>query len=160
MLTKYAHVAAEIKRLQHTNIAPSEALNAMLEAQGTTPLSTGCKLADLVRRPQLGLRLLTPFDPERPELTPEELEQVEIQIKYEGYIQRQNLAIDAARKLEAQKLPKDTDYTQIRGLRLEAAEKLQKAQPVSIGQASRISGVSPADITVLLVWLGQHKEEF
>ena len=157
MLEKYAHVAKEIKRVQHTNLAPSPELNSLLESHGTAPLTTGCKVADLVRRPQLGYALLAPFDPERPMLTPEEQEQVEIQIKYEGYIQRQNLAIEAAKKLEVKKLPVDTDYAQIRGLRLEAAEKLQKFQPVSIGQASRISGVSPADITVLLVWLEQQK---
>lgn len=159
MLTKYDHVAKEIRRIQHTNLAPSPELNTLLEEYGTSPLTTGCKVADLVRRPQLGYAMLAAFDPERPELTPEEQEQVEIQIKYEGYIQRQNLAIDAAKKLEAKKLPHDADYTQVRGLRLEAAEKLQKLRPVSIGQASRISGVSPADITVLLVWLEQMKEE-
>ena len=159
MLKKYAHVSEEIKRIQHTNLAPSAELNAMLVSHETSPLSTGCKVADLVRRPQLGYAMLAPFDPERPALTREEQEQVEIQIKYEGYIQRQNLAIDAAKKLEQKKLPLDTDYSQIRGLRLEAAEKLQKLRPVSIGQASRISGVSPADITVLLVWLEQQKEE-
>jgi len=159
MLTKYDHVAKEIHRIQHTNLAPSPELNTLLEEYGTSPLTTGCKVADLVRRPQLGYAMLAAFDPERPELTPEEQEQVEIQIKYEGYIQRQNLAIDAAKKLEAKKLPHDADYTQVRGLRLEAAEKLQKLRPVSIGQASRISGVSPADITVLLVWLEQMEEE-
>ena len=157
MLAKYEHVAREIHRIQHTNLAPSEGLNSLLESHGTAPLSTGCKVADLVRRPQLGYAMLAPFDPERPALTPEEQEQVEIQVKYEGYIQRQNLAIEAAKKLEEKKLPADADYTQVRGLRLEAAEKLQKFKPVSIGQASRISGVSPADITVLLVWLEQQK---
>lgn len=159
MLAKYAHVAKEIERIRHTNLAPSPQINALLEAHGTAPLTTGCKVADLVRRPQLGYAMLAPFDPERPALTPEEQEQVEIQIKYEGYILRQNQTIDAAKKLERKKLPADADYTQIHGLRLEAAEKLQKFRPVSIGQASRISGVSPADITVLLVWLEQHKED-
>lgn len=159
MLAKYAHVAKEIERIRHTNLAPSPQINALLEAHGTAPLTTGCKVADLVRRPQLGYAMLAPFDPERPALTLEEQEQVEIQIKYEGYILRQNQTIDAAKKLERKKLPADADYTQIHGLRLEAAEKLQKFRPVSIGQASRISGVSPADITVLLVWLEQHKED-
>lgn len=159
MLAKYAHVAKEIERIRHTNLAPSPQINALLEAHGTAPLTTGCKVADLVRRPQLGYAMLAPFDPERPALTPEEQEQVEIQIKYEGYILRQNQTIDAVKKLERKKLPADADYTQIHGLRLEAAEKLQKFRPVSIGQASRISGVSPADITVLLVWLEQHKED-
>ena len=157
MLQKYDHVAKEIQRIRTANLAPSAELNALLAAHGTTPLSTGCKVADLVRRPQLGYAMLAPFDAERPALTREEQEQVEVQIKYEGYIERQMLAIDAAKKLEKMKLPADADYSQIRGLRLEAAEKLQKLKPVSIGQASHISGVSPADITVLLVWLEQQK---
>ena len=157
MLQKYDHVAKEIQRIRTANLAPSAELNALLAAHGTTPLSTGCKVADLVRRPQLGYAMLAPFDAERPVLTREEQEQVEVQIKYEGYIERQMLAIDAAKKLEKMKLPADADYSQIRGLRLEAAEKLQKLKPVSIGQASHISGVSPADITVLLVWLEQQK---
>jgi tRNA uridine 5-carboxymethylaminomethyl modification enzyme len=131
----------------------------MLQEHDTAPLQTGCKIADLVRRPQLGYEMLAPFDAERPQLPPDVREQVEIQIKYEGYIQRQNLAIDRSQKLEQKKLPPHTDYSSIRGLRLEAVEKLNKIQPVSIGQASRISGVSPADITVLLVWLEQKKGE-
>ncbi|MDE5563881.1 MAG: tRNA uridine-5-carboxymethylaminomethyl(34) synthesis enzyme MnmG, partial [Oscillospiraceae bacterium] len=158
MLDKYARVAAEIKRLEHTNLAPGTALNEMLTEHGTAPLQTGCKVADLVRRPQLGYQMLAPFDPERPELTPDEQEQVEIQIKYAGYIKRQNEAIAQAKRLEEKKLPLDLDYNTVRGLRLEAAEKLNLHKPVSIGQASRISGVSPADISVLLVWLEQHKE--
>ena len=116
------------------------------------------KLADLVRRPQLGYADLADFDPERPQLTYEEQEQAEIQIKYQGYIERQNASIAQAKRLEEKRLPAGMDYGTIRGLRLEAAEKLTKMQPISIGQASRISGVSPADITVLLVWLEQHKE--
>ncbi|MCR4645984.1 MAG: tRNA uridine-5-carboxymethylaminomethyl(34) synthesis enzyme MnmG [Oscillospiraceae bacterium] len=158
MLRKYERVAQEIKRLEHCNIAPSAGLNAMLEAQGTSPLSTGCKAADLIRRPQIGYAMIAAFDPERPELTADEQEQVEIQIKYAGYIQRQNETILLAKKLEDKKLPGDLDYNTVRGLRLEAAEKLNLRKPVSIGQASRISGVSPADVSVLLVWLEQHKE--
>lgn len=158
MLEKYRQVDAEIKRLETTNIAPGEALNAFLEQNGTSPLQTGCKLADLVRRPQLKLAELAPFDSERPALSAEVLEQVEIQIKYEGYIRRQLDAIEQAASLESKKLPADMDYNSVRGLRLEAAEKLNQFQPVNIGQASRISGVSPADISVLLVWLAQHKE--
>ena len=157
MLDKYARVAAEIKRLEHTNLAPGSALNEMLTEHGTAPLQTGCKAADLVRRPQLGYQMLALFDLERPELTPDEQEQVEIQIKYAGYIKRQNEAIAQAKRLEEKKLPLDLDYNTVRGLRLEAAEKLNLHKPVSIGQASRISGVSPADISVLLVWLEQHK---
>lgn len=158
MLRKYEQVAAERHRVSHVNLGPTVELNAFLEEKGTTALSTGCKLADLIRRPQLGYAMLAPFDADRPSLPPEVQEQVEIQIKYEGYIQRQNLQIEQARKLEEKKLPTDLDYQTVRGLRLEAAEKLNQRKPLSIGQASRISGVSPADITVLHVWLEQHKE--
>ena len=158
MEEKYGRIQKELHRIAHTNVAPSPALADLLSAHGTTPLSTGCKVADLVRRPQLGYAMLAPFDPERPALTVEEQEQVEISVKYEGYIKRQDAAIEQAQRLEARRLPPDTDYTAIRGLRLEAAEKLNKHKPVSIGQASRISGVSPADVTVLLVWLAQKED--
>ncbi len=158
MLAKYEQVESEKKRVQHLNIAPGEELNAFLIERGTSPLQTGCKLGDLIRRPQLGYAMLAPFDPERPALSAEVQEQVEIQIKYEGYILRQNQQIQQAQKLERKALPPDLDYTTVRGLRLEAAEKLNLHKPLSIGQASRISGVSPADVTVLLVWLEQHKE--
>ena len=158
MLEKYAHVEAEIRRLEKCNLTPSDGLNAILTAHGTAPLQTGCKAADLIRRPQIGYAMFAEFDPDRPALTPEEQEQVEIQIKYAGYIQKQNDAILLAKKLEDKKLPENLDYTAVRGLRLEAAEKLSLRKPVSIGQASRISGVSPADVSVLLVWLEQHKE--
>lgn len=158
MQEKYRQVSAEIKRLNTTNIAPGEELNTFLEDMGTSPLSTGCKLADLVRRPQLSYKMLAEFDSERPGLSAEVQEQAEIQIKYEGYIKRQMDAVAHAAKLEAQKLPLNLDYHTVRGLRLEAAEKLDRFRPISIGQASRISGVSPADISVLLVWLTRHKE--
>jgi tRNA uridine 5-carboxymethylaminomethyl modification enzyme len=159
MCEKYAHVAKEIKRVESTNLSPDNQLNEFLTARGTAPLKTGCKVADLIRRPQLGYAMLAPFDEERPALSPEEQEQVEIQIKYQGYILRQNQAIAQAQKLEQKSLPTNLDYTEIHGLRLEAAEKLNKYKPVSIGQATRISGVSPADISVLLVWLSQNKEK-
>lgn len=155
MLEKYRLVEQEIKRVKKANVAPHPQLNAILEKNGTTPLQTGCKIADLIRRPQLGYDSIADFDTERPELSPEIREQVEIQIKYEGYIARQYEMIEKTRSLERKKLPPNTDYTQIKGLCLEAAEKLNKHQPVSIAQASRISGVSPADISVLLVWLHQ-----
>jgi len=157
MLDKYALVESEIDRLKHSNIAPSPALNQFLENSGTAPLSTGCKIADLIRRPQLGYDILAPFDSDRPALSPDVREQVEIQIKYEGYINRQYDMIHKAQSLEQKKLPQNFDYHEIHGLRLEAVEKLNKHQPVSIGQASRISGVSPADISVLLIWLTQNK---
>ena len=152
MLKKYELVEMEKQRLLKTNIAPSEVLNAFLTAHDTAPLSTGCKLADLIRRPQLNYPLLKPFDPERPDYDSEVGEQVEIQLKYEGYIEKQLAQIARMRKLEEKTLPEAVDYTQIRGLRLEAAEKLNAHRPANIGQASRISGVSPADISVLLVW--------
>lgn len=152
MLKKYQLVETEKQRLWKTNIAPSEAFNKFLTEHETAPLSTGCKLADLIRRPQLNYVLLKPFDAERPDYPLEIGEQVEIQLKYEGYIEKQMAQIARMRKLEEKSLPETVDYTQIRGLRLEAAEKLNAHRPANIGQASRISGVSPADISVLLVW--------
>jgi tRNA uridine 5-carboxymethylaminomethyl modification enzyme len=147
----------EIKRMLKTNVAPSGDLNEFLEKMGTAPLTTGCKLADLIRRPQLNYNNIAQFDAERSELPDDVCEQVNLQIKYEGYISKQLMQIEQMRNLEGKKLPQNTDYSQIRGLRLEAAEKLNKIQPVSIGQASRISGVSPADISLLAVWLQQQK---
>lgn len=154
---KIAQINAEIKRVSTLNMSPSQELNNFLAEHGTAPLSTGCKMADLIRRPQLNYAMLEKFDANRPELSFEVCEQVELQIKYEGYISKQLLQIEQMRKLEQRKLPKDTDYSQIRGLRLEAAEKLNKVKPISIGQASRISGVSPADVSLLIVWLEQRK---
>lgn len=152
MLKKYELVETEKQRLLKTNVAPSDAFNKFLTEHETAPLSTGCKLADLIRRPQLNYALLKPFDEERPDYPLEIGEQVEIQLKYEGYIEKQMAQIARMRKLEEKSLPETVDYTQIRGLRLEAAEKLNAHRPANIGQASRISGVSPADISVLLVW--------
>lgn len=152
MLKKYELVETEKQRLLKTNVAPSDAFNKFLTEHETAPLSTGCKLADLIRRPQLNYALLKPFDEERPDYPLEIEEQVEIQLKYEGYIEKQMAQIARMRKLEEKSLPETVDYTQIRGLRLEAAEKLNAHRPANIGQASRISGVSPADISVLLVW--------
>ena len=156
MLDKYALVESEIERLKKSNLAPSPELNQFLENSGTAPLSTGCKFADLIRRPQLGYDALADFDSDRPELPSDVREQVEIQIKYQGYIDRQYDMIHKAQSLEKKKLPQEFDYHAIHGLRLEAIEKLNKHQPVNIGQASRISGVSPADISVLLIWLTQN----
>lgn len=152
MLKKYELVETEKQRLLKTNVAPSDAFNKFLTEHETAPLSTGCKLADLIRRPQLNYALLKLFDVERPDYPLEIGEQVEIQLKYEGYIEKQMAQIARMRKLEEKSLPETVDYTQIRGLRLEAAEKLNAHRPANIGQASRISGVSPADISVLLVW--------
>jgi len=157
LLEKERLTSDEIDRVSKFNVSPSDKLNSYLESCGTSPISTGCKLADLIRRPQLNYNDLAPFDPDRPELPWEVCEQVELQIKYEGYIEKQLAQIEQMRKMESKKLPSDMDYSQIYGLRLEAIEKLNKIKPLSLGQASRISGVSPADISMLAVWLMHEK---
>ena len=154
---KLKQTEAEIKRVKSTTIVPRETLNNYLESMGTSPLKSGCKIADLIRRPQLNYNDIAQFDEARPNLPDDVCEQVELQIKYEGYICKQLEQIEQMKKLEEKLLPPNTDYTQVYGLRLEAAEKLNKIQPVSIGQAFRISGVSPADVSMLVVWL--HKEK-
>ncbi|MBQ1411450.1 MAG: tRNA uridine-5-carboxymethylaminomethyl(34) synthesis enzyme MnmG [Oscillospiraceae bacterium] len=154
---KYAAVAREIKRLEHSGVAASEALNDFLAAHCSSPVDCSARLADLVRRPELGYEAIAPFDPERPPLPAAVTEQVEIQIKYAGYIARQEQQVEAFRKAEARRLPPDIDYDAISALKVEAREKLNKIRPISVGQASRISGVSPADVAVLLVYLEQHK---
>lgn len=143
----------EIKRVSRETIAPSDDINTFLESKGTAALKSGCKIADLIRRPQLNYNDIAPYDKGRPDLPADVCEQVELQIKYKGYIEKQLAQIEQMQKLEEKKLPQNTDYSQVYGLRLEAAEKLNKIQPLSIGQASRISGVSPADISMLAVWL-------
>ena len=152
---KIEHIDREIKRVGKVNIAPSEDLNKYLEEQGTDGLTNGIKLSQLIRRPQLSYEGLSFIDSGRPELTEEEKEQVDLQIKYEGYIKIQLEQVEAMRKLESKKIPEDIDYNKVKSLRLEAAEKLNKIRPLSVGQASRISGVNPADINVLLVYLSQ-----
>lgn len=156
---KIRQTAEEIERISKLNVSPTVELNSFLEEKGTTLLSTGCKLSDLVRRPQVNYNDLAFVDPDRPELSWEVCEQVELQIKYEGYIEKQLDQINQMRKMESKRLPKDMDYSLIYGLRLEAVEKLNKIKPLSIGQASRISGVSPADISMLAVWLMHEKGE-
>jgi len=158
-LEKMEKVRLEKERVEKTNIAPSEALNELLVSRGTAAMTTGTKLADLIRRPQLGYLELAPFDKQRPELPDDVTEQVEIQIKYEGYIKKQHAEVEEIKRLEKKLLPEDMDYSTIEGLRLEAREKLQKVMPRNIGQASRISGVNPADISTLLIWLEQHGGE-
>ena len=148
---KYAAVQQEIDRVSRVNMAPSDDMQAFLKAHHSTPLKSGCKLADLIRRPELKYDDLAPFDPERPELPAVIREQVEIRIKYEGYIQRQMRDVEQFRKLESRPLPQDLDYTSISSLRLEARQKLQQIRPMNFGQASRISGVSPADISALMI---------
>ena len=149
---------AEIKRLKTTTISPSEELNRLLVSRETSEITTGVRLIDLLKRPQLDYACLAPFDPTRPDHEPNLFEQVEIEIKYEGYIQKQLKHVEQMKKLENKLLPVDFDYKQLKGLRLEAQEKLNKIKPLNIGQASRISGVSPADVSVLLIWLATNKE--
>lgn len=152
-LKKLELIDTEKKRVQTTVIAPSDAINDLLVSRETSPLNTGVRLSELLKRPQLNYDILTDFDKERPPLPREIFEQVEIDIKYEGYIRRQQAQVDEMHRLEVKKLPEDTDYSLIHGLRLEAREKLSKIRPHNIGQASRISGVSPSDISVLLIYL-------
>lgn len=156
-LKKQEQKKAEIKRLKSTVISPSEEVNKILVSRETSEITTGVRLIDLLKRPQLGYEELKTVDTDRPDLDPNIFEQVEIEIKYEGYIQKQLKQVEQMRKLETKLLPKDFDYREIKGLRLEAQEKLNKIKPLNIGQASRISGVSPADISVLLIWLAQNK---
>ena len=159
VLDKYAAVDREIRRLESSGVAESPVLNAMLEVQGTAPVSGSARLADLLRRPQIGYDLLAPFDPDRPPLSRAITEAVEIRLKYAGYIARQEKQVKEFQKAESRPLPPDADYEAIQGLRLEARQKLQEIRPLSVGQASRISGVSPADVAVLLIWLEQRSAQ-
>ena len=156
LLEKERLIALEIERTKSTAIAPSDELNKLLAERGTAPMTTGIKLAELIKRPQLDYTCLAPFDKGRPQLEKSAAEQVEITLKYEGYIKRQQAKVDEMRRLEVKKIPEDTDYNEIPSLRLEAREKLSRVRPESVGQASRISGVSPADISVLLIYLNKR----
>lgn len=158
-LHKQELIEQERKRIEKLTFGPSKELNEMLESRGTAPMETGAHASDLIRRPQVSYKDLEPFDTERPKLPDEVTEQVEIQIKYEGYIQKQLIQVEQMRRLETRKIPEDINYEEVRGLRLEAIEKLQRIRPHSIGQASRISGVSPADISVLLIYMESCKEK-
>lgn len=155
--TKLKLIEEEKERVSLVPVPPSEKLNEMLVSRETTPLTTGCRLIELLKRPQLTYEDLKPFDPERPNLPREVFEQVEISIKYEGYIKRQLAQVEEMRRLEVRKLDDIEDYKTITGLRMEAQEKLNKVKPANLGQASRISGVSPADISVLLIYLNSKK---
>ena len=150
---KYDAVAREIARLTHTGVSPSPALASFLAEKGTADAPDGCPLVALLRRPQLTYADLAPFDPDRPDLPADVAEQVEISVKYEGYIQRQQKQVEDFQKMERRRLPPDLDYSSIQGLRLEAREKLNAVRPADLGQASRISGVSPADVTALMIYL-------
>ena len=153
---KYEAVRREIRRLESSGVPGSEALNAMLEEKNTAPVANSARLADLLRRPQVTYADIAPFDEKRPVLPAAVTEEVEIQLKYAGYLTRQEKQVEEFRKEESRRLPENVDYMTIAGLRLEAREKLQQIRPMSIGQAGRISGVSPADIAVLLIWLEQQ----
>ena len=154
-LNKMQLIKDEMKRAAQTTIHVSENLQKLLVSRETAPINKGMKLIELIKRPQISYDDLAPFDTERPDLPPEIFEQVEIELKYEGYIKRQQAQINEMRRLEVKLLPKDIDYNAIDGLRLEAREKLSKIRPHSVGQASRISGVSPSDISVLLIYLAK-----
>ena len=155
-LEKQDQIKKEIKRVRSVTIPPSEELNRLLEEKGTAAISTGVKMSDLIRRPQISYEDLASFDAARVPLPYEVLEQVNLQIEYEGYIARQLMEVEHVQKLEEKKLPANFDYKTITGLSLEAQEKLNRVQPENIGQAGRISGVSPADVSVLIIWLSKQ----
>jgi tRNA uridine 5-carboxymethylaminomethyl modification enzyme len=156
---KKSEIEEEIKRLEKTHVAPSEKVNAFLQSKNSTPIKSGMKLSDLLKRPELDYDSLEAIDENRPKLSFQVREQVSISIKYDGYIKRQMLQVEQFKKLEKRKLSKDIDYNSIQGLRLEARQKLSQLKPESVGQASRISGVSPADISVLLIYLEQNRRK-
>ena len=156
---RQAAMAEERRRLEGLGVAPSEELNAILTVCGTSPVTDGAKMIDLLKRPQLSYAALAPIDPTRPAIDPVVAEQLEVELKYEGYIRREQAQIDEMRRLESRLLSPDTPYDTIHGLRKEAQEKLSRVRPRSIGQAGRISGVSPADVSVLIVWSSQNGKE-
>ena len=157
LLEKEAAIAREIERTEHATIGGNPKVQKLLEEKGSTLLKSGTTIAELIRRPELTYEDLAPIDKERPELPWDVKEQVEINLKYEGYIKRQMKQVEQFKKLEAKKIPEDLDFEKVGSLRIEARQKLEEYRPVSIGQASRISGVSPADISVLLVYLEQYR---
>lgn len=157
LLEKERLIRQEIQRVEAVNIGANRTVQELLEANGSTPLKTAATLAELIRRPELNYDMLASIDPDRPSLSKEVTDQVEIHIKYEGYITRQLHQVEQFKKLETRKLPADIDYSQISGLRIEAQQKLNAIKPESIGQASRISGVTPADVSVLLIFMEQYR---
>lgn len=154
-LLKQEMIKNEVDRLRKTTVSPSDSLNRMLEEKGTAPVSSGVKLSDLIKRPQISYDDLAPFDPGRGDVSYDVKEQASLRIEYEGYISRQLMEVDHVRKLEEKKLPQNMNYKNVGGLSLEAVEKLNRVQPENIGQAGRISGVSPADVSVLIIWLSK-----
>ena len=158
-LDKKENVRKEIERLKNVRVKPTEEINKFLEENGSTGIKHGVKLIELLKRSELSYKQLEKLDPDRPQLTRQEAQQVEIQVKYEGYIKLQLVQVEKFKKLETKMLPEDMDYKNLKGISLEASQKLDKFRPISIGQASRISGVSPADIAVLLIHLEQRKRK-
>ena len=156
---KYENIEKEIKRLKELTVRPEEKVNKLLEMAGTSVLTTGTKMAELLKRTELNYEMLKEIDPERPELSDQEKKEVEIQVKYEGYIKLQEAQVEKFKKLETKMLPENINYEDLKGISLEARQKLNKFKPRSIGQASRISGVSPADVSVLLVYLQQKGDK-
>ena len=157
ILKKEKLIKEEIERVEHVNVGASRPVQELLEQYGSTPLTSGSTLGELIRRPELNYEVLAPIDKNRPELRYDIREQVNINIKYDGYITRQLKQVEQFKKLESKKIPEDMDYDQVKSLRIEAVQKLKLYRPVSIGQASRIAGVSPADVSVLLVYLESHR---
>ena len=158
-LNKKRNIENEIERIKKLTIKPTEQVNKLLEENNSSQIKAGVKLADLLKRTELSYEKLSKIDPERPELSKAEAQEVEIQVKYEGYIKMQEEQVKKFKKLEDKKLSEDINYDDIKGLRIEARQKLNKVKPLSIGQASRISGVSPADVSVLLIYLEQQKRQ-
>ena len=158
-LKKKENIFAEIERLKKTTVKPTEKVNEMLTKYNSSNIKAGVKLAELLKRTEIKYDYLKEIDENMPELTKQEKEEVEIQVKYEGYIKLEEEQVAKFKKLEQKKLPKDINYEDIKGLRLEARQKLNNIKPESVGQASRISGVSPADISVLLIFLEQLKRK-
>ncbi len=158
-LEKQRQIAQERQRIEEKSIPLSPALNVALEACGTAPLAKGCKMIELIKRPQVTYAVLAEFDDDRPALPDEVFEQVEISVKYEGYITRQEQQIKEMRRLEVKEIPSDIDYSSLKGLRLEAIEKLSKIRPENLGQAGRISGVNPADVAALNIILESMKND-
>ena len=159
MVEKERQIEEEVARVKEINIGARKEVQVLLESYGSIPLSNGIKLVDLIRRPELDYDKLAPIDPDRPELSDEVREEVNIYIKYEGYLTRQAKQVAQFKKLESKMIPTDIDYNDVSSLRIEARQKLTKLRPANIGQASRISGVSPADISVLLVYLETYKSK-
>mgnify|MGYP003235663120 FL=1 len=156
---KKANILSEINRLKNAIVKPTLEVNQFLQKQNSSEIKTGVKMADLLKRTEIKYKDLKEIDKNMPELSNEEAQEVEIQIKYEGYIKLEEAQVEKFKKLEKRKLPQDLDYSTLKGLRLEARQKLNKIKPESVGQASRISGVSPADISVLLIYLEQTKNK-